>query len=191
MILTGWAKLNDTVEQFNGETVHSVEIAIGRNKQGQRASFFVISKKGEMFSTDALARYEIHRLHDLDTGSDDEEHIKRWLMQNIEHNWLHDTINHEKLKHLTMYQFATTCQRVVDVLFENSDFDCSFGLQSYATDEMVRDFFVFNRFKKLVTNKTTHNIDEVNVECIGVRIRQNEAAKGRSVTQTQTEVQHG
>ncbi len=162
MLLSGWATLVDNHALYNGEVVNSVEIAIGRNKAGERVKFFVISKAGSMFNTIALERYEIHRLHDISPGEDGNQQARHWLMSNVDANELQDLINKEKQNYFSMYENAVTCKRVAVVEFEDKSLNFTIGLKEFVTDEMLNDFYKFNTFK-LGVKSESH-------ECIGVTI---------------------
>lgn len=162
MLLSGWAKLKNNHALFNGELVSSVEIAIGKNDAGESVKFFVISKAGDMFSTEALGMYEIHKLHDLPCDSDKHIEARKWIVENIDSAELSQLVTWEKENYFSMYERADSCKRVAVIEFEDKSLNYKIGLKEFVTYQMLSDFYVSNSFQR--------GVDEESHECIGVTI---------------------
>jgi hypothetical protein len=156
MILCGWAKLIDHPTLYKEDKVHCVEIALGKNKNGERTKYFVISKEGSMFDTIQLGRYEIHKLHDTQVKCCD---TRKWLINNLESESLHKYINAEKSAYLTMYQHADSCKRTALIKFQNSDYNYTVGIKDFVTLDLLQDFFIFNEFDRGENNQKHECID--------------------------------
>lgn len=161
MLLSGWATLVSEPALFNGEKVNSVEIALGKDNNEERVRFFVISKKGSMFSTEMLGRYEIHKLHDIVTENEERSSIRNWLMTNVEKDYLHSKINEEKQRFFSLYQYADSCKRKALIEFDDDSLNYTIGLKEFVTQEMLDDFYVSNSFKR----------NDEYQKCVGVSIK--------------------
>lgn len=163
MILSGWAKMIDNAALFRGEIINSVEIGIGRNDAQQRVKFACLTRKtGNMFATETIERYEIHRLHDVFPENDSAIEVRKWLMQNIEQESLHKLIQREKLSLLTMY--SRHAKRLVKLTFDNPEHNYETGVSDGVQDDIVKEFFLHNTF-------TT--VDEAPYTCVGVELFDN------------------
>lgn len=167
MIFLEYAKTRANMNTFKGEKVHDVEIARGKDEDGESAIYFVVSKDAGFFSTEMIARIECHKMHDLEPKHtpNPEENIRAWLLENVDPEYLNDKIRQEKEAHLTVY--GHRAKRLVTVKFKDSSFNYVTGIKEGVTEEQLRDFYICNVFKRLDIKGVTKQ------ECISISIHDN------------------